>query len=124
MAIEVLWRGRGDFRVSDLISKVSRITNKVCRSRVTSVNDIPVVEIIYSFKNLPNGLRSVPLCESTLIADSVEQLASYSQLCHNIVLVLQKSAFRVNQSCRPETLLSTRTNLQIRQCVDDAAFEA
>jgi hypothetical protein len=53
------------------------------------MNDIPLVQIIHGFKNLSDGLRCIFLCKSALVAYSVEELASYSQLSHNVVFVLQ-----------------------------------
>lgn len=54
----------------------------------TSVNDILAVEVVDSLEDLSYGLRSILLCESSLLANAVEQLASSRKLSDNIVLVL------------------------------------
>lgn len=57
-------------------------------SRCTSVNHILAVEVVNRAQNLLDRLGGILLCEFTLLANTVEQLASRRQLCYNVVLVL------------------------------------
>jgi len=46
--------------------------------KLTSMNDIVIMEIIYSFENLSKSLRSILFGKPSLLADTVEQLSSSS----------------------------------------------
>lgn len=59
-------------------------------NKLTSVDDVLAVKIVYRTKHLFNGLRSILLCEFALLADTVEQLASGCQFRDNVVFVLLK----------------------------------
>lgn len=52
------------------------------------MHHVVVMEVIDRFKNLSDRLRSVFLCELAVLANSVEKLASRSQLSDDIILVL------------------------------------
>ncbi len=53
------------------------------------MDDIVIVEVIDSLENLSYSLRSILLCEPSLLADTVKQLSSRSQLCDDVVFVLK-----------------------------------
>jgi hypothetical protein len=80
---------------------------------------------MHSLKNLTNRLRSISLGESALVTYSVKQLASDSQLGHDIVFVLAiPSATDIDQAtaCPSNDVPWTRTSRQIGQCADGVAF--
>ena len=52
---------------------------------------VVVVEVVYGFKDLLDGLGSILLRELSVLADPVEQLAASRKLCHDVVLVLLSS---------------------------------
>jgi hypothetical protein len=53
------------------------------------VNDIIIVKVVDSFEYLTNSLRGILFSESSLFADSIEQLSSRCKLCDDIVFVLE-----------------------------------
>lgn len=82
-----------------------------CRSThiLTPVNDVVVVQVVDSIEDLADRLGGVFLCELSLLANAVEQLAAGSQLGHDVVFVLPRSALALlslPRRCSP----STRTN--------------
>jgi hypothetical protein len=46
------------------------------RKRRTSMDDITLVQIIHSFKDLADCLRRILFCELAVFADPVEQLST------------------------------------------------
>jgi hypothetical protein len=54
----------------------------------TSVNDVPLMEIVDGFQHLFDGLRRILFRELALVTDPVEQLSSDGQLSNNVELVL------------------------------------
>lgn len=57
----------------------------------TSVHDVVVVQVIHSFQHLSNGLRGILLCESSLLANAIEEFSSSRQLCYNVIFILRMS---------------------------------
>lgn len=55
----------------------------------TSVDNVPLVQVVHSIENLSNGLRSILLRELAVFANSVEQLSTRGQLRDNVELVLR-----------------------------------
>jgi hypothetical protein len=54
------------------------------------VHDILAVKVINSSEDLFDSLRSILLGELALLADTIEQFPTSSELCNNVVLVLRK----------------------------------
>lgn len=54
----------------------------------TSVDNVPLMEIVDRIQDLPDGLRGVLLRELAILADPVEQLSTSSQLSDDVVFVL------------------------------------
>lgn len=54
----------------------------------TSVDNVPLVEVVDRIENLSNSLCCVFLGKFALLANSVEQLSSSSELSDNIPFVL------------------------------------
>lgn len=52
------------------------------------MNYVIEVEVIHGFEDLPDCLGGVFLCKLAILADTVEQLSTSSQLCDDVVLVL------------------------------------
>lgn len=57
-------------------------------SVLTAMDDIVLVEVVNGFQDLSYGPRGVLFCEAALFADTVEQLTTGCELCHDVVLVL------------------------------------
>lgn len=55
----------------------------------TSVDNVPLVQVVDSTEHLGNGLRSILLRELAVFANSVEQLSTRGQLRDNVELVLR-----------------------------------
>ena len=52
------------------------------------MDDIALMKVVDSIKNLPDGLGGILFCEFPLLTDSIKQLPAGSKLRHNIVFVL------------------------------------
>ena len=63
----------------------------------TSMDNIVVVEIIHSFKDLPYCLGSVFLRKLSVFAYSVKELSTGSQLRNDIVFVLAKGRLEIKR---------------------------
>ena len=59
----------------------------------TSVHDVVVMQIVDRVEDLSNRLRGVLFREFSLLADTIEELASGRKLSYNIVFVLVSVSF-------------------------------
>lgn len=54
----------------------------------TSVYYVPVVEVADGVEDLPDGLRSVLLCELALFADAIEKFTASGEFGDNVPFIL------------------------------------
>jgi hypothetical protein len=83
--------------------------------RATSVDNVVLVEVVDSVKDLSDRLGGVLFRELALLANAVEQLATCGQLGNNIVFILAAVSPRARlweAACSP----STRTSRGSEQC--------
>lgn len=100
----------------------TRVFNTVLRTR-TPVDNIVLVEIVDGVEDLADGLSGILLGEPALLANTVEQLSSGSELGDNVVFVLEN----VSGNCvrkRSSNILSTRTSRGSGQCAGASGAEA
>lgn len=63
------------------------------------------MQVIDRLENLANGLRRILLRKLAVIANSIEQLSTSGQLCHNVEFVLDLSDSAISDNCRAQTHL-------------------
>ena len=82
------------------------------------------MQVIDRLENLANGLRRILLRELAVIANSIEQLSTSSQLCHNVEFVLDSSEPAISGKPPRANTPWTQTSRQRRRCEDVEASEA
>jgi hypothetical protein len=64
--------------------------------KLTSMDDILVVQIVHRLEYLLDRLGCILFCELALVADSIEEFSSCGKLGDDVVLILSRISIRPN----------------------------